>query len=373
MRPASTLELKVGMLIVGGLIATVALVLVTDRISFDRYYQVNAYLADAAGLRPNSPVTLSGIRIGEVENLIPVNDPRGNILVRIKVNQRHLIPADATLTISSSGIFGDSYLAFTGSSDVNTRTLGMDGKAEVKASRGFFDKASQQAENILAGASDLLGGETSHDIKRLVKNAADLAAAGVRLADGLEVQGKELGATLASVRALSDELRATTRTLGERAQSTMQHVEGALATIEKQGDALGARAGATLDRIDALAEHGGKAVDGTASEVASTLAGMRTLSERLNRIATALDNGEGVAGQLLRNRELARELNNTAIDLSRTAAYVADHPEALVFGASKEDAAAQRARREREKERRAFHEGFGGIPLQVAPPAAAAP
>jgi ABC-type transporter Mla subunit MlaD len=68
MRPASKLELKVGMLIVGGIIAAVALVLLTDRIHFDSYYVVRAYVADAAGLRQGSPVPLDGVRIGEVDS-----------------------------------------------------------------------------------------------------------------------------------------------------------------------------------------------------------------------------------------------------------------------------------------------------------------
>ena len=91
------------------------------------------------------------------------------------------------------------------------------------------------------------------------------------------------------------------------------------------------------------------------------------MSERVQRIAQLLESGEGVLGQLLTNRDLAKDLNNAAVDLSRTATFLSEHPEALVWGTEARDAAVLRERREREKQRRAFHEVYGGVPLQVAP------
>ncbi|MBA3697553.1 MAG: MCE family protein [Planctomycetes bacterium] len=372
MKPASKLELKVGMLIVGGIIATVALVLLTDRIRFDSYYTVNAYLADAAGLRQGSPVTLDGVRIGEVDLVTVVGDARGNILVKLRVNERHPIPGDSKLTLASSGIFGDSFMAFSGSVDPNAPPLPMDDTAAVQASRGFFDKASQQAEMILSGFSDLLAGETRNDIKRLIKGAADLAESGKRLTDNLDAQNKALGDTLASVKSLSDDLRVTVAELQTKVDNTLTRVDGVLSTVDAQAKNLGDKAAGTIARVDGLVQKATTVLDQSGPELTQTLVSARELSQKIQRIADALAAGEGVAGQLLVNRQLAQDLNNTAIDLSRTAALIADHPEALVFGMSKEESAAQRARREREKQRRSFQEGYGsGIPVTVESPAPA--
>lgn len=369
MKPASKLELKVGMLIVGGIIATVALVLLTDRIRFDSYYTVNAYLADAAGLRQGSPVTLDGVRIGEVDLVTVVGDTRGNILVKLRVNERHPIPSDSKLTLASSGIFGDSFMAFSGSVDPEAAPLPMDDTAAVQASRGFFDKAGQQAEMILAGVSDLLAGETRNDIKRLIKGAADLAESGKRLTDNLDAQNKALGETLASVRSLSDDLRVTVAEMQTKLDGTLTRVDGVLSTVDTQAKNLGDRTAGTIARVDGLVQKATAVLDQSGPELTQTLVAARELSQKIQRIADALAAGEGVAGQLLINRQLAQDLNNTAIDLSRTAALIADHPEALVFGMSKEESAAQRARREREKQRRSFQEGYGsGIPVTVGSP-----
>jgi phospholipid/cholesterol/gamma-HCH transport system substrate-binding protein len=368
MRPASKLELKVGMLIVGGIIAAVAMVLLTDRVRFDTTYTVRAYVTDAAGLRSGSPVTLDGLRVGEVESCSVVGDPRGNVQVVLRVSQRHRIPSDAQLSLASSGIFGDSYMAFSGARDPQAPQLPMDGTAEIKASRGFFDKASQQAEAILGGVSDLMSSDTRQDIKRLIRGAADLAESGKRLADNLDAQNKVLGETLTSLRDLSLEMKKTVTDLQNRVDRTLDKVDGLVSTVDTQAKELGNKTTATISRVDGLVVQASGVLEQNGPELSRTLVAARQLAERVQRIADALAAGEGVAGQLIVNRQLAQDLNNTAIDLSRTAAIVAEHPEVLVFGMSNEESAAQRAKREREKQRRSFQEGYGtGIPVQVQP------
>jgi ABC-type transporter Mla subunit MlaD len=368
MRPASKLELKVGMLIVGGIIAAVAMVLLTDRVRFDATYTVRAYVSDAAGLRTGSPVTLDGLRVGEVESFSVVGDPRGNVQIVLRVRQSHRIPSDAQLSLASSGIFGDSFMAFSGARDPKAPTLPIDGTAEVKASRGFFDKAGQQAEAILTGVSDLMSDDTRQDIKRLIRGAADLAESGKRLADNLDAQNKALGETLTSLKGLSEDLRATVTNLQKRVDGTLGKVDGLIATVDAQAKDLGTKASTTINRVDGFVDRATDVIEQNGPELNRTLIAARQLSERIQRIADALAAGEGVAGQLIVNRQLAQDLNNTAVDLSRTAAIVAEHPEVLVFGMSKEESAAQRARREREKQRRSFQEGYGtGIPVLVEP------
>jgi len=250
----------------------------------------------------------------------------------------------------------------------------MDDTAAVQASRGFLDKASQQAEAILSGVSDLLTGETRDDIKRLIKGAADLAESGKRLADNLDTQNKMLGETLASVKLLSDDLRVTVAELKTKVDVTLTRVDGVLTTVDTQAKTLSDKTAVTIERVDGLVQKATTVLDQSGPELTQTLIAARELSQKIQRIAEALAAGEGVAGQLLVNRQLAQDLNNTVIDLSRTAALIADHPEALVFGMSKEESATQRARREREKQRRSFQEGYNsGIPVALEPAAPQTP
>lgn len=364
MRAVTVMEFKVGILIIAGILAVLSLVLISDRLRFDRYYHVSAYLADAAGLRPNSPVTLAGIRIGEVDHLLPVQDARGVIKAVLRINERYPLPANAQVTISSSGIFGDSYLAFSaphGSSD--GQRMAVDGSAAVVASKGFLENASQQAERLLASANEFMGAEMRSEMKRLITNAADLAKAGTDLAKHLDAQNRQLGETLAAVKSLSEELRTRSVTVGSKVEQGLEAYTRLAASAQQQTDTLGPKIAASLERLDALGKRGEDTLTGTAGDLKAALATFAELGTRLNHIASAVESGQGVAGKLVMDQDLARDVDSMSVDLSRTAAYLAEHPEAVVFGMKKRSQDAERAHREREKARRQLLAPPSGVRL----------
>jgi phospholipid/cholesterol/gamma-HCH transport system substrate-binding protein len=371
MRPVTSLELKVGLLIVAGLVATVVLVLVSDRVHFERTYVVNAYLTDAGGLRLRSPVTLSGLRIGAVAGLAAVRDPRGAIRVAMTINREHSLPVDSVLTVTSNTFFGDSYLALTVPDHPSGALLPMDGTAEVVASRGFLENTSRQVEGVLGGAADLLGPDNRADLKRLLKNSADLSATGLTLAQDLTEQNRRLGEAIASMQALADDLRASAKTLTAKSEATLDGLDRLAVSLDGRAGTVGAAAQETLAKVEALIKKGEGLIDANADNLAATVANMKELSARCARIAADLQNGQGVLGQLLENRELAKDLNGAAVDIGRTATFIADHPEALIFGAEPGAAAVRKDQREREKMRRAFREGYETGPVKVSAPASA--
>jgi uncharacterized phage infection (PIP) family protein YhgE len=213
------------------------------------------------------------------------------------------------------------------------------------------------------------------DVKRMIRGAADMAENGARLSKHLDEQTLILRETLESVKSLSMDLRKTIIALEERATTSLNKVDDSfskvdtlVATANDQLIKVSAQLQKTLESIDEVGISAQQTVTQVGPEVGQTLIAARQLAQRIERIAATLENGEGVIGQLLVNKALAEDLNHTAIDLSRTAALIAEHPEVLVFGMSSEESAAQRARRDREKQRRAFHEGYRtGIPLMVEP------
>ncbi len=100
------------------------------------------------------------------------------------------------------------------------------------------------------------------------------------------------------------------------------------------------------------------------------------ISRRGSDLLAGLQAGQGVVGQLLVNQDLAKDLNDIAINLSLTAELVADRPEVLVFGNSNKNLIVLQARRERLRLRRAFQEGYYRTPpvqvvepMQIAEPA----
>jgi phospholipid/cholesterol/gamma-HCH transport system substrate-binding protein len=370
MRPTQRLEIKVGLLIIVGILATVIMIMVSDKISFERYYRVTAFMTDAAGLRVGSPVTLSGIAIGHIEHILPATDPRGQIKVQMAVLTTVRIPEGSSLELASSGIFGDSSLAFTAPHEAGQAAMATDGSAEVIGKPGFFDEAASQAKGILRSLSGILDEQTATDAKRLVKNAADLAGNGAELAKNLNQETKALGEVLENLRGVTADLKTTMANLAQRSDSIAARIDSTLGTIEHRVDSLSDRLDAAIARMGDLAGHADQLLVDHRADLGVLIQKLRDTATHAASITAAIDSGQGVVGQLVFNRDLAKDVNNLAVDLTVAVEMLTDHPSDLVWGQSKKERAEAQQKRERLKMQRAFKEDFNA-PAQPAPAEAA--
>jgi phospholipid/cholesterol/gamma-HCH transport system substrate-binding protein len=362
------LELRVGLLIVGGLAALVIVILISDKFSFDRYYKVTGYLDNAGDLQQGSPVTLAGIPIGKVSSVDSVQDSRGQIKVVMMINEEYELPADSKLTLSTRGILGDSYLSFSGSGQMKEK-LPTDGSATVTASQGFFDEASSKALAIMTGVADLLDQPTRDNAKKLVAEAAKAAEGTVLTLEKIRGEAEQLHELMASMKDLSTQLQLTTHILGEKATETLAQVDKSLANIDDQSQKIVASTEPTLQaatvaftRMDEFLGNGTALMQRNQQEFDTLISNLRRLSERGARLVSDLQEGKGVIGQLLVNPDLTKDLNDISINLAVASEQIADHPEALVFGVSNKDHIKLRERRERMRMRRSFQEGFYTTP-----------
>lgn len=359
------LELRVGLLIVAGLAATVAIILVSDRFSFERNYEVTAFLENSGGLRQGSPVTLSGIRIGKVESISSVQDKRGAIKVLMSINTDYLLPSDVTLQLATNGIFGDSFLAFSGSGKPTVDYLRTDGTAVVEASRGFFDEVSAYAVQILNGVNDLLGPETRSDVKQLVRGAAELASNSAEIARDLRQETKKIDELITNLNELTVGLKESTGKIADKANQTLSAVDQTLGNIDTHTAMVAQKtanvadsAQTTMGKMDTVLDQGNRLMARNEQDFSALVTSMRELSERAVRVLADAQHGKGVVGQLLQNEELAKDLNDISINMNITSELISEHPEVLVFGTTNKQFLAQRAKRDRMKMRRAFQEGY---------------
>ncbi|MBA3710311.1 MAG: MCE family protein [Planctomycetes bacterium] len=372
MRPSQRLEIKVGLLIVTGVIATVVMVLMSDKISFESTYVISAFMDDAAGLRKNSSVTLSGIPIGKVDRILAAKDTRGSIRVEMKINKAFLVPEGSLLQMSTSGIFGDSSLAFAPPRGKAVEaTLPTNGTAAVVATPGFLDTLTIQAKGIMGALTGILTDDTRDDVKRLIRRAADLADHGAAVAKNLDENQAQLTEIFEQLRGITKDLKGVSAALSEHAGSIAAKIDTTLGAIDARVESIAARADATLGSINNLAGHADQLLADHRSDIGLMLRKFRDISVHVANITSELDLGEGVIGQLLVNRDLAKDVNGIAIDLAVAADLINDHPETLVWGTTKALRDEYRARRERMKMKRSFAEGFGKKPETARAPAPA--
>ncbi|MCL5405198.1 MAG: outer membrane lipid asymmetry maintenance protein MlaD [Deltaproteobacteria bacterium] len=118
------LEFGVGLFIIIGLFCLGYLSFTLGNIGFgNNSYEVKAIFSTVAGLKNRSEVTMAGVPIGEVKNIVLKND-QAEVIMSIKKNVK--LEVDSIASIKTMGIIGDKYVSITpGASDTYIKNDGV--------------------------------------------------------------------------------------------------------------------------------------------------------------------------------------------------------------------------------------------------------
>ena len=110
----NSLEIAVGLFVLFGLIALVLLAFEVSGLNqtFTRNsgYEIKAYFPNIGSLKPRSKVTVAGVNVGRVKDIIL--DPQtyeAEVIVFIDSDIK--IPKDSSASILTAGLIGDNYLS----------------------------------------------------------------------------------------------------------------------------------------------------------------------------------------------------------------------------------------------------------------------
>src|SRR5688572_6091678 len=99
-----------------GLLMTVALAILVLgttwllRGGLSQGYPLYAVFKWGAGLKQGSPVLLTGVNVGYVDDVL-LDLERGNVIVVMRIEDDRVVPEGTTATIEPNGIFGDMLVA----------------------------------------------------------------------------------------------------------------------------------------------------------------------------------------------------------------------------------------------------------------------
>lgn len=109
-------EFAVGLFIISSVCALFFLAFYVSGVSSiagGSYYTVRASFDNVGDLKQAAPVTLSGVKVGEVESI--TLDPttlQATVLLRI-MSRFHKIPVDSSASILTQGLLGSNYIGLT--------------------------------------------------------------------------------------------------------------------------------------------------------------------------------------------------------------------------------------------------------------------
>jgi phospholipid/cholesterol/gamma-HCH transport system substrate-binding protein len=108
-------DLLVGLLLIVAVVVAIGGTLWLVRGGLNAGYPMYTRFAWGAGLKTGQPVLLAGVNIGSVDKVDL--DPKGTILVTLRINSAYQVPAGTTATVQPNGIFGDQLIALNPARD----------------------------------------------------------------------------------------------------------------------------------------------------------------------------------------------------------------------------------------------------------------
>lgn len=108
----TTLDLWVGIFVVGGIAALVMLAMKVGNLgtyNMSESYQVHAYFSNIGGLKTKASIKSAGVLVGRVTD-ISLDTGRYEAKVTMSLDKRYQFPKDTFANILTSGLLGEQYI-----------------------------------------------------------------------------------------------------------------------------------------------------------------------------------------------------------------------------------------------------------------------
>jgi len=119
MMKRTTIDLWVGLFVIGGLVALLVLALKVGNattVSASHGYRVTAEFDNIGGLKARAPVKSAGVVVGRVES-IGFDNKKFVARVTLRIDRTYQFPTDTTASILTSGLLGEQYIGLDGGGD----------------------------------------------------------------------------------------------------------------------------------------------------------------------------------------------------------------------------------------------------------------
>lgn len=149
---------KVGILTLVALIILLFTVLWIKGRSFSSTERIEVHFKDVNGMRPGSGVQMMGLRVGQVEEIIPVVDGESSyVKMKFVITEPGItIPKASMLSIQQSGLIGEQFLEITPPRVrsvfipvVGKELLSNDAPVEIKLDEKYYDVGNVKKSQIM--------------------------------------------------------------------------------------------------------------------------------------------------------------------------------------------------------------------------------
>ena len=288
----SKTEWKVGLFIAISLVVAVALVLnFAKGISpLTKTYSLNLTTKNVDGIVRNAVVMMAGVPIGNVSK-IKLNTDKSEVIITILIEEEFKIREGSKFHIETAGFLGDKYI-------------------------GIIPTRNQDAPMLTDGAT--VPCEESFDLMRVARSTSgvvdQLNTATTQITNIIE----RIDSKLLDEKTLTD-LAAGLRNLRDISENASKTIASVDLLITTNTPPIQQAIGNVVDFSKELKTAGGELrsiIDTNRVVVNESMANIKNTTESLNKLIAAAERGEGLAGKLFADEELAQNIVTLSSNLN---------------------------------------------------------
>ncbi len=276
----SSYKARLGMFIAGGIAIFVVAIFIIGKQQhlFNPVFKITTNFRNISGLQAGNNIRFSGIEVGIVDNIKIINDSTVQVEMLIRRDVQQFIKSDSHASIGSSGIIGDKIMIITQGS-TNSPT-------------------AEDGQHILSKEP-----LETDDIMQSLKTSAQSA----------EVITLQLAEIMMNINSGEG-------TLGRLIQDSTiaENINLTIENFRKSSEGLDETIEVTKENVFAFMES-----------LQKTAAKTEVASNQLGEIMTKINNGEGAIGMLIRDSTIARNIDETIINLKESSIGLNENMEAL--------------------------------------------
>lgn len=296
-------ELKAGLI---ALLAIVGFVILFQFMKGKRLFTTDnifyAKFDNVEGLEASNPVSINGLKVGQVDEIVPVTEKDGKIhfVVKVTVDDKFIFSKKSTLEIFEPGLMSGKQMrvnlaygnpmAKDGDTLAGAFTLSMMNNisSQVGPVKDQLQIVLKRVDSLANNANQILNDQNKAEIKALLQN---------------------LNRTVASFEGTSRQTNALLANNDPRVQNVLDNAN--LATISAR---------TAIDKYGRVAEQ----VD--VQKLNNTIDKLSLTADKLNGVISGIQNGEGSLGKLTKDEELYRNLNESSQNLNKLILDLKENP-----------------------------------------------
>jgi phospholipid/cholesterol/gamma-HCH transport system substrate-binding protein len=287
------LEYKVGLFVLIGLVLLAALLLQFSKglNYFRSTYDIYLSTPTVAGLQKNASVLMSGVQIGTVADM-RLGREGTNVVLTLRILKEYVIGGDARFVIEQSGFLGDQYVGIV--PQENKRPPLQHGDTATAEAPFNFQEFTRSASQFISRVDETVKklNDALAEVSRLLLNPETLT---------------NLSVTAANMRTFSD-----------RALTTIDQINGMVTTNSPSLSLSASNLVLFSEQLNQFAGDARGLLATNSEDITRTVKNIESSSASLKAVLGELQAGKGLAGNLLKDEQMAARMSQITQNLSIT-------------------------------------------------------